>query len=225
MMLAAQVRLVPRLVDLRALLKQDLDHAAHDAATSPHNLKTPPTEAQAKAGNYPKGHVRFAGLDVSIENPAGSKRKPEWPTMQAHYGYVKGTEGADGDHVDVFLRPATPVDWDGTAYVIDQVGADGSFDEHKIMLGYDSQEQAEKSYLSHYPAGWKLGPVTAMSLDELKAWLEGDTTGPLKKEDGGASTTTTGHMQSDSATSGITAYGNSKRQRRRVKLKAKEKQA
>jgi hypothetical protein len=211
-------------IDLRSLLfkQQDLDHAAHDAATSPLNLKRPPTEAQAKAGNYPKGHVRFAGLDVSIENPAGSKRRPEWPPMQAHYGYVRGTEGADGDHVDVFLRPSTPVDWDGEAYVIDQVAEDGSFDEHKVMLGYADQEQAEKAYLSHYPADWKLGEVTAMNLDELKAWLEGDTTEPLKKDDGGSSTnTTTGHTQSGSPTSGITAYGMIRSTLRR-KLKRKE---
>ncbi len=169
-------------VSLCALLrKQDLDHAAHSAATSTLNLKPQPTEAQRHAGNYPKGHVRFAGMDISIENPAGSYRRPEWPPMQAHYGYIKGTEGADGDHVDVFIRPATPLDWDGDAYVIDQVTAGGEFDEHKVMLGYDNQRQAEQAYLAHYPSGWKLGNVTAMSIEEFRTWLASDTTGPVQK--------------------------------------------
>ena len=75
-----------------------IDRAA-DVAVGP--------EAQAKAGNYRKGHVKLAGLDIAVESPAGSRRKPEWPEMTAHYGYIKRTEGADGDHVDVFLRPAT----------------------------------------------------------------------------------------------------------------------
>ena len=183
-----------------------------------------PTEGQRQAGNYKKGAIKFAGMNISIENPAGSKRRPEWPPMNAHYGYVRGTEGADGDQVDCFLRPSTPVDWDGTAYVIDQAGPDGSFDEHKIMLGYDNQDQAVNSYLSHYPKGWKLGPVTAMSLDELRDWLSGDTTGPLAKDEGGsapATSTTTGHVQSSSPTSGITAYGMIRNTLRR-KLKMKE---
>ncbi len=164
------------------LRKQDLDHAAHAAATSPLNLRAQPTEGQRTAGNYKKGHVSFAGLRIAIENPAGSYRRPEWPAMQAHYGYVKGTEGSDGDEVDVFLRPSTPLDWGGNAYVIDQPDENGEFDEHKIMLGWDDKESAVKAYLSHYPKGWVLGPVTTMSLDQLRDWLSSNTTAPLVQE-------------------------------------------
>lgn len=167
---------------LCALLRKNLDAAAHSAATSTLNLRPAPSEAQRSAGNYKKGHVRFAGLSVAIENPAGSYRRPEWPAMQAHYGYVKGTAGADGDCVDCFLRPSTSLDWDGDAYVINQVTAQGRFDEHKVMLGYDSQEQAVKVYQSHYPSGWAVGPVTTMSLERLREWLRTeDTTSPVAK--------------------------------------------
>lgn len=217
-------------VNLKNILmkQQDLDHAAHDAATSPHNLRSPPTDAQTSAGNYKKGKISMNGLDISIENPAGSKRKPELPTLQSHYGYIRGSKGADGDQVDIFLRPGTPVDWDGDVYIIDQIKADGSFDEHKCLFGWDSVDDAKKAYLSNYEPKWQgFGGITTMTQNEFKAWMDGDTTQPLTKEDGGGaptSTTTTGHTQSNSATSGITAYtvGNERRQRRRVKLKAKE---
>lgn len=168
---------------LAGLLKAKLvDAAAHDAATSNLNLVPAPTEAQAEAGNYRKGHTRISGLAVAIENPAGSRRRPEWPAMQAHYGYIKRTEGADGDAVDVFIRPGTPNDWAGTVFVVDQTDGAGGFDEHKVLLGFDSEQQAVHTYSEHYPAGWEVGKVTALPFDEFKAWLtDGDTTQPLAK--------------------------------------------
>jgi hypothetical protein len=79
------------------------DSAVDRAAAGTH---TDPTEAQKEAGNYRKGHTRISGLDISIENPAGSVRsgqdrsgKPWSVEMGAHYGYIRGTEGRDGDHV------------------------------------------------------------------------------------------------------------------------------
>ena len=173
------------MAQLAALLKAGpgVDRAAHQAATSDLNLLRKPTPAQAEAGNYRKGHVRIGGLDIAIENPAGSHRKPEWPPMQAHYGYAKQSDGADGDAVDVFVRTGTPTDWAGTVFVIDQTDGAGGFDEHKAMIGFDNRAEAVACYLSHYPADWQLGAVTAMALDDFKAWLRGgDTTGPLAKE-------------------------------------------
>jgi hypothetical protein len=161
-----------------------IDTEAHAAATSTLNLRALPTEPQRNAGNYKLGHIRIGGLDISIENPAGSRRRPEWPEMTAHYGYVRRTKGADGDHVDAFVRPGTPDDWRGDVYVVDQYRNDGKFDEHKCMLGYDTQRQAEQAYLGSYQRGWKLGPVTAMPFDEFKAWLKGgDTKAPVAKAD------------------------------------------
>lgn len=169
------------MVQLAALLKVKMvDAAAHDAATSDLNLLRKPTAAQAEAGNYRKGHTRIGGLSIAIENPAGSRRRPEWPPMAAHYGYVKRTEGADGDAVDVFVQPGTPNDWDGTVFVIDQTDGDGGFDEHKCMVGYDDQASAVRAYAAHFPDGWEIGPVTALSLAEFKTWLkDGDTMVPV----------------------------------------------
>lgn len=82
-------------------------------------VETSPTEAQKKAGNYKMGHVKVGAFDVTIENPKGSERSgtdangKKWSVkMNNTYGYIRGTEGVDGDHIDVFL--AEDMDkWDG----------------------------------------------------------------------------------------------------------------
>lgn len=136
-----------------------------------------PTEAQKEAGNYRKGHVKIDGFDVTIENPKGSVRSGkdadgnEWSvTMNNDYGYIRGTEGVDGDHIDVFLseNPKT-----GDVFVIDQVNADGSFDEHKVMYGFKSALAAKRAYLANYSAGWKgLGNITRVTKEEFRKWIK-----------------------------------------------------
>jgi hypothetical protein len=169
------------LLGLAALLKaaMPVDQAAHSAATSPLNLKRPPTPAQAKAGNYAKGHTSVAGIPITIENPAGTRRKPDQQPMTAHYGYIRGTVGKDGDQVDVFVRPSTANDWVGDVYVVNQVNADDRFDEHKAMIGWPDERSAVRAYLGNYPRGWKLGPVVTMSSAQFKRWVQtGDHTVP-----------------------------------------------
>ena len=146
-----------------------------------------PTEAQKEAGNYKKSHIRFQGLDITIENARGSVRSgtspdgAEWENeLPHHYGYIKRTEGADGDHVDVFI--GTDAD-SAQVFVIDQIDENGEFDEHKVMLGFSSEKAARDGYRASYDKGWKVGPITAMSMDEFKVWLaSNDTTKPLKAD-------------------------------------------
>lgn len=154
--------------------------AANEAATSPQNALPEPTDAQKEAGNYKKGHHKINGLDITIENPAGSRRRPEWNPLANHYGYIKKTEGADGEHIDTFLtdnasNPDLPV------FVVDQIDPKtGKFDEHKVIMGAADVEAARKTYLDNYQPGWKgIGAITQFSLDDFKAWLKGDTTGPI----------------------------------------------
>ena len=136
-----------------------------------------PTYGQKEAGNYKKGHVRIDGHDVTIENPKGSVRRGTdangntWEnTMNNTYGYIRGTEGVDGDHIDVFLSDDPT---QGNVYVIDQVNPDtGEFDEHKVMYGFNSAEEARDAYLANYSPGWKgLGTITEVSKDEFKKWI------------------------------------------------------
>jgi hypothetical protein len=167
-----------RKAHLGLLRKAKVDQVAHSAATSNLNLLRQPTQAQRKVGNYPKGHARIAGLEISIENPAGSTRNPAWPALTAHYGYIRRTEGADGDHVDVFVKPETAEDYAGPVFVIDQK-IDGQFDEHKCMIGWDAKDDASQAYLSNYEYGWPgLGRIRQFSVDEFKGWL---AQGPARK--------------------------------------------
>lgn len=143
-------------------------------------VNTNPSEAQKEAGNYKKGHIKINGFDITIEQPSGSVRSgkdangKEWSvTMNNTYGYIRGTESVDGDHIDVFLGPDMNSD---IVYVVDQVNTDGSFDEHKVMMGFSSLEDARSAYLSNYEEGWQgLGNITGVALDEFKKWIDSST--------------------------------------------------
>lgn len=149
--------------------------AALAAAEQETNIE--PTEAQKEAGNYKKGHVKIDGYDVTIENPKGSVRRgtdasgKQWEQeMQNTYGYIRGTEGVDGDHIDVFFSEDPS---QGDVFVVDQVNKDGSFDEHKVMYGFPDIESARKAYLSNYEDGWQgLGAITPVSKEEFKKWID-----------------------------------------------------
>lgn len=163
------------------LLGTPLDQAAHAAATSPTNDRREPTAAEQQAGNYAKGHVRVAGLDIAIENPQGSVRRgvssdgKAWQTpMRSHYGYVKGTKAIDGDAVDVFIKPGTPEDYAGPAFVVDQVDPKtGRFDEHKAVLGAASLDEARELYLQNYEPGWRgVGSITQVPMAAFKSWVK-----------------------------------------------------
>lgn len=149
---------------------------------------TEATTRQKMAGNYSKGEVNIDGLRISIENPKGSQRTGIGPDgtpwkveMPGDYGYILGTKGKDKDHVDVTIGPEPKAD---TVYVVDQVNPKtGDFDEHKTFLNYGSQAQAEAAYDASFSDGsgpQRRGAVTAMSKEQFKEWLKGDTTKPLK---------------------------------------------
>lgn len=140
-------------------------------------VDTNPTEAQKEAGNYKKGHIKVDGLDITIEQPKGSIRRgtdangKQWESeMHNTYGYIRGTESVDGDHIDIFLSD-NPTE--GKVFVVDQVNKDGSFDEHKVMYGFPDMESARQAYLSNYEEGWQgLGNITEVSKEDFKAWID-----------------------------------------------------
>jgi len=154
---------------------------AVEAASS--EVNTEPTPAQAEAGNYKKGHVTIGEFDITIENHVGSVRKgvdadgKEWSnTMANTYGYIKGTEGVDGDHIDVFLHENMDL-WNGRkVYVVDQTNTDGSFDEHKVMLGFNDKEEAMSAYLANYDATWgQTHPglrISETNIEDFNKWVQ-----------------------------------------------------
>lgn len=150
--------------------------------TASADVNTEPTEAQKEAGNYKKGHVQVGTFDITIEQPQGSVRKgtdadgKQWESkMHNTYGYFRGTEGVDGDHIDVFL--SNDIDgWNGRkVYVVDQYNPDGTFDEHKVMLGFNDMDEAKGDYLANYEKGWEDGRrivVSATNLEDFEKWID-----------------------------------------------------
>lgn len=140
-------------------------------------VDTNPTEAQKEAGNYKKGHIKVDGLNITIEHPKGSIRRgtdangKQWESeMHNTYGYIRGTESVDGDHIDIFLSD-NPTE--GKVFVVDQVNQrTGDFDEHKVMYGFNSMEEAVQAYRDQYEDGWKVGTVTEVSREEFKKWVD-----------------------------------------------------
>ena len=152
-----------------------------------------PTKGQAEAGNYEKGTVNWHQLRIVIETPKGHSRRPTWPMLTAHYGYIQRLRTiedhdvsevttrskADGDHVDIFLGPDMTSE---ILFCIDQVTADGSFDEHKVIAGTHSEKEARALYKSNYSAGWKVGKITPWTIPQFKTWLkDGDTSKPVSQ--------------------------------------------
>ena len=155
---------------------------ANAVAVAEKETDTTPTEKQKEAGNYKKGHVQVGTFNITIENPKGSVRSGidtegnKWKTiMQNTYGYIRGTEGVDGDHIDVFL--SDDIDgWNGRrVFVVDQYNEDGSFDEHKVMLGFNETDDAEAAYFANYDSDWANNHktvVTAVNLEDFEKWID-----------------------------------------------------
>lgn len=153
-----------------------------------------PTPAQAGADNYKQGHVQIKPwLDVSIETPRGGTRTAKdgsWEVRNfpAHYGKIKGSTGADGDHVDIFIgRNAES----RAVYVIDQIEpSTGKFDEHKVMYGFGTDAEARATYGAAFTdnsGAARIGAITSMSADQFQAWLKnGKTKMPLSYDEAGA---------------------------------------
>lgn len=165
----------------------NIEKAAHGGAFGKNPIPEP-TKAQCRAGNYKMGRVSYQGLSIAIEQPRGTYRTgidqktgKRWTSrMAAHYGYISGTKGADGDGVDCFVGPYPQSE---IAYVINQYIA-GRFDEAKVMLAFPDEETAKNAYLHSYERGWNgFKSMVPLSINQLKWWLKhGNMKQPLKPE-------------------------------------------
>jgi hypothetical protein len=152
-------------------------------------VRPDPTDAQKKAGNYLKGHISFQGLPITLESMKGQTRSGidpdgnKWSVKLPYdYGYIKRTEGADGDHVDVCIGPNETSDH---VFIVDQHDhRTGKFDEHKVMLGYNTRDDATHAYQSGFSDGKgsdRQRAVVRMSMKEFKNWLKScDTKKPVR---------------------------------------------
>ena len=142
------------------------------------NAAENPTDAQKRVGNYRKVHLRVDGLDISIENPKGSIRSGVdssgnlWSNCVAcDYGYLLGSKGLDGDFIDIYLSDHPE---SGDVFIIDQIDPKTKkFDEHKVMYGFNSIEDAKNTYLACYQNGWGvLGWITPVTKAEFRKWID-----------------------------------------------------
>lgn len=140
------------------------------------NINHTPSEKQKEASNYKMAHISFSGFKITIENAKGSKRywkdkngNDKYTVLKNHYGYFSNSKGKDGDNIDVFLGDNQD---SNIIYVIDQNKENGTFDESKVMLGFNSKKEAKNAYLSNFDKNWKgFKSITGVHKNIFKKWL------------------------------------------------------
>ena len=163
-----------------------IEQSAQSGAFGQFNNLPLPTDKQIESGNYKKGKFNLYGLRISIEQPANSFRTgtdndgSAWSCrLSANYGYILGTTGNDGDHIDCFIGSYPESE---TIYIINQF-INGKFDEHKIMMCFPDEKIARSAYETSYSITYKpdYDLVTA-TVSQFKHWLKhGDKSTRLDK--------------------------------------------
>ena len=135
-------------------------------------------EPKATREEFPfEGFIDFQGLRIDVENAKGSSRSGEGPEgpwsihMFAHYGGIRGTEGTDGDKLDVYVGDNHD---SSLVVVIHQHNPwDGAYDEDKVVLGCESVEEAIGLYKKQYdrPGFFKEKEFTVMPIGAFWRWV------------------------------------------------------
>jgi hypothetical protein len=148
------------------------------------------TLSQLQANYKLDGKTEFQGLPISIENRKGSTRKGKcekgkpwscWKTkMSAHYGYIRGVPGVDGDALDCFIGPNAKAK---TAFVVHTLKAPEfkKHDEDKVMLGWNSAAAAKKALIANYGGDARhFGSMDAIPFEEFKQRVTHENFHPQK---------------------------------------------
>lgn len=121
-----------------------------------------------------QGRMKVHGMDISIENRKGSVRRGvdkdghAWKTkMHYAYGYIRGTVGRDKDHLDCYVGPDKE---SLKVFIVHQNDpATGAYDEDKVMLGWNSAEEAKAAYLKQYDRPGFFGSMDETDIDTFRA--------------------------------------------------------
>lgn len=119
------------------------------------------------------GRLKFRGLDISIENRKGSIRsgidkngKPWSVKMTYDYGYIRRSQGVDGDHVDCFVGPDLDAKF---VYVIHRQDPDTkAYDEDKCMIGFSSPKVAKDAFNENYDKPGNFGGIDIIPFEKFK---------------------------------------------------------
>lgn len=117
----------------------------------------------------------FRDFDISIETDKGqyrywydSNNDTEGKTkMKYPYGYIRRTEGMDGEHVDCFVGPNENAK---NVYVVltNKAPNFDKIDEQKCMLGFDSAEDAKTVFLEHYSDPKFFNSMVTLSYEDFR---------------------------------------------------------
>lgn len=127
------------------------------------------------------GRLKWRGLHISLEHQAGGVRRGRdadgkaWEThMKVPYGYVRGTEGEDGDHLDCFVRE-DGLDTCQDVFVVHTVKpGTREYDEDKCFIGFTSSAQALACFRDHYDnAARHFGALSVIPAGEFVAHCQG----------------------------------------------------
>lgn len=121
-----------------------------------------------KVANDPvKKFIHVQGIPIMLEWLKGQTRKYKSgyaKLMKADYGYIPKTMDSDGEQLDVYVGPKKDSE---LVFIINQLKDDGSHDERKVMIGYQDEEAAKKSYLDHMPKN-RLGSISRSTIAIFK---------------------------------------------------------
>jgi len=113
--------------------------------------------------------LTFQGLPIDIETDRGQIRyfRGGQVKLTYPYGYIRRTEGADGDEIDIFVGPNT----DSQAVYVIHTRKKPSFttyDEDKVMVGFESPREAKAAFLENYDDRRFFGSMTETTIDDFK---------------------------------------------------------
>ena len=163
---------------IREYIKALLEEESIEVPNSPEEVVV--EEPKRFRKEYPfTGYINFQGIDIDVENVKGSTRKgkdsdgKEWQTyMSAHYGEIRkgGTAGVDEDKLDVYIgdNHNSPL----VVIVHQQDPETKEFDEDKIVVGFDSEDEALELYNSQYDSPDYYQDHITMSIGELWSWIK-----------------------------------------------------
>ena len=172
------------MISLLNILYEDLEKVDNKDSIF-HNKKyeADPSDEQIENDSYKKPRAKWNGLSLALENPKGSERVGKdkkgnviWKNlMYCDYGEIVRTVGADKDAIDFFMGEDPESDF---VYIVDQKKINKkTFDEHKVILGTQNENEAKGLYLKNYTKDWlkmQGGELigVGMNVDHLKVWLK-----------------------------------------------------
>lgn len=131
---------------------------------------------QQRRAQLARDGLLIPGVSVRITHPAGtvrtgfSKDGEAWRrVLPFDYGEIPGTVAEDGDNLDVILA-ALPAP-DAALYAVQQLHADGTPDEKKYMLGFESADAAKAAYLAFAHTPEMFGGIAEAGVEELQPVL------------------------------------------------------